>query len=123
MIIQYLSSPEADAHTCQQRMNVLFALCPCLFLSWKKSKGNHKGFFSICAFWILEIPVSHDCHSLRCPPKSLDNSWVTDDHDYAGEKEGDHQLVDGEVDTENDDDGNDIDTEDNYPMLSSVSLQ
>ena len=25
--------PGVHAHTCQQRMNVLFALCPCLFLS------------------------------------------------------------------------------------------
>ena len=43
-------------------------------------------------------PVSHDDHVVGGPPEGVYDGGVAADHDDAGDEEGDHQLVPGEVD-------------------------
>ena len=54
--------------------------------------------FTICNSKLSAPPVGHDCHVLCGLPECLDDCGVADDHDDAGDQEGDHQLVEGEVD-------------------------
>ena len=72
-------------------------------------------------------PVSHDDHVVGGSPEGVYDGGVAADHHDAGDEEGDHQLVPGEVDPDSGpphitatDPSSILLT---HPIFSSVSLQ
>ena len=65
---------------------------------WKENKNIiriHNAYVStLYDLW----PVSHDDHVVGGPPEGVYDGGVAAHHDDAGDEEGDHQLVPGEVD-------------------------